>query len=72
VSAVIWILIAVMFLFGGTLGILAVLVIGIRTDDRGLNVRHAPRTRAEVTSRRLLVGVRNSAPDVEADDTEEN
>ncbi len=69
-SPVIWTLIAVMFLFGGTVGILAMLVIGVRTDDRARSVRNAPRTRAELTTCRLLLGVRNPTPD--ADDTEEN
>jgi len=69
VSAVFWILIAVMFLFGGSLGILAVLVVGIRSADRSLNVRDAPQTPAEAVSRRLLIGVRNAAAD--GDDTGE-
>jgi len=55
-------LIAVLFLFGVTLGMLTVLVLGIRTDDRRRNLRGSPRTRAESASRCLLLGVRNPDP----------
>jgi len=44
--------------------ILAILVAGIRSDDRAKNLTSAPRTRTEQATRRLLgVGVRT--PDAE-------
>ena len=42
--------------------ILAILVAGIRSDDHAKNLTHAPRTRTEQVTRRLLgVGVRGHA-----------
>jgi hypothetical protein len=43
-----------MFLSGMVLGIFAILVAGIRGDDRALNLTGAPRTRAAALARRLL------------------
>ena len=63
-------LIAVLFLFGVTLGMLTVLVLGIRSADRRRDVRGQPRTCAESASRRLLVGVRD--PGQDTSDTGEN
>ena len=41
--------------------ILALLVAGIRSDDRAKNLTHAPRSRTEQVTRRLLgVGVRTT------------
>jgi hypothetical protein len=69
-NEVIWILVLVVFLFGGTLGVLVMVVVGIRSTDRALNLTGAPRTRAEALSRRMLgVGVMNPAPG--PDDAEE-
>jgi uncharacterized membrane protein len=48
------------FLAGATIGILAVLVIGIRRDDRAKNLTNVPGARLEAETRRALgVGVRN-------------
>jgi len=52
------------FLSGVTIGIIALIVVGIRSDDRCKNLTHTPRTRVEAATRRLLgVGVRNSESD---------
>lgn len=67
---IIWILVLVVFLFGGTLGVLVMVVIGIRASDRSLNLWGAPRSRAESASRLLVGGgAMNPAPD--PDDAEE-
>jgi len=51
---------AAVFLCGASIGILAVLVVGIRSDDRTQNLTRAPRTGAEVITRRVLgAGTRN-------------
>jgi hypothetical protein len=48
------------FLSGAVLGIFAILVSGIRSDDCTRNLTSTPRTRAEAVTRRLLgVGVRD-------------
>ena len=48
------------FLCGASIGILAVVVAGIRSDDRAQNLTSAPRTRAEAVTRRLTgAGTRN-------------
>ena len=48
------------FLCGASIGILAVLVAGIRSDDRAQNLTRTPRTRTEAVTRRLLgAGTRN-------------
>ena len=50
------------FLSGVVIGILAIAVAGIRSDDRAKTLTRAPRTRAEAATRRLLgVGVRTPA-----------
>jgi hypothetical protein len=47
-------------LLGATAGILALLVIGIRRDDRAKNLTGTPATPVEAITRRVLgVGVRN-------------
>jgi hypothetical protein len=47
------------FLAGATIGTFAVLVIGIRKDDRAKNLTNTPSTRIEAATRRALgVGVR--------------
>lgn len=49
------------FLSGITIGVLAILVAGIRDDDRTRNLTSAPRSRAAAVTRRLLgVGVRDT------------
>jgi hypothetical protein len=61
-SAILIIAIAA-FLAGAVIGVLAIAVAGIRSDDRAKNLTSAPRTRAEAATRRLLgVGVRNPGP----------
>jgi hypothetical protein len=42
------------FLCGASIGILAVLVAGIRSEDRAQNLTRTPRTRTEAVTRRLL------------------
>ncbi len=49
------------FLSAAAIVILAILVAGIRSDDRAKNLTSAPRTRTEEVTRRLLgVGVRTT------------
>jgi hypothetical protein len=49
------------FLSATVIIILAILVAGIRSDDRAKNLTRAPRTRTEEVTRRLLgVGVRTT------------
>ena len=49
------------FLSAAAIVILAILVAGIRSDDRAKNLTSAPRTRTEQVTRRLLgVGVRTA------------
>jgi hypothetical protein len=51
------------FLSGSAIGIFAVLVAGIRSDDRAKNLTGIPRTGTEAITRRLLgVGVRTAEP----------
>ena len=48
------------FLCGASVGILAVLVAGIRSEDRAQNLTRTPRTSTEAVTRRLLgAGTRN-------------
>jgi hypothetical protein len=48
------------FLCGASIGILAVLVAGIRSEDRAQSLTRTPRTRTEAVTRRLLgAGTRN-------------
>lgn len=48
------------FLCGTSIGILAVLVAAIRSEDRAQNLTRTPRTRTEAVTRRLLgAGTRN-------------
>jgi hypothetical protein len=51
------------FLCGASIGILAVVVAGIRSDDRAQNLTRAPRTRTEAVTRRMLgAGTRDHGP----------
>ena len=57
------------FLSGSVIGIFAVLVAGIRSDDRAKNLTRTPRTGTEAITRRLLrVGVRTNPADHGQDD----
>ena len=52
------------FLSSAAIVILAILVAGIRSDDRAKNLTRAPRTRTEHLTRRLVgVGVRTAGAD---------
>ncbi len=49
------------FLSATAIVILAIVVAGIRSDDRAKNLTRAPRTRTELLTRRLLgVGIRTA------------
>jgi hypothetical protein len=49
------------FLSGSSIAVLAIVVCGIRSDDRAKNLTGPPRTVAETVTRRLLgVGVRTA------------
>ena len=51
------------FLCGASIGILAVMVAGIRSDDHAQNLTGNPRTHTEAVTRRLLgLGTRNHGP----------
>jgi hypothetical protein len=51
------------FLSGTTTGVLAILVAGIRSDDRAKTLTGPPRTGTEAITRRLLgVGIRTADP----------
>jgi hypothetical protein len=55
------------FLAGAALGVLALLVVGIRKGDRAGHLADAPHTQVEAITRRVLgVGTRNH-PDGNAD-----
>jgi hypothetical protein len=52
------------FIFGSAIGILAILIAGIRSDDRAKTLTCAPRTCIEAVTRRLLgVGIRSGRTD---------
>jgi hypothetical protein len=53
-TLVVSVLIIVTFLFGVVLGIIALLVAGIHSDDRAKTLADAPRTRVEAATRRML------------------
>lgn len=54
------ILAVAVFLSGAVLGVLAVLIIGIRKGDRAPRLADAPHTQVEAVTRRVLgVGTRN-------------
>ena len=56
------------FLSGSAIGILAILVAGIRSDERAKNLTGIPRTGTEAVTRRLLgVGVRITDADYTKD-----
>jgi hypothetical protein len=55
----VWILVLAVFLSGAVAGVFVVLVIGIRTGDRGHHITDEPDTRLEALTRSVLgVGVR--------------
>jgi hypothetical protein len=54
-------------LAGVALGILAVLIIGIRKGDRG-HLSNAPESHSDAFARRILVGVRYPSDNSEGDD----
>jgi hypothetical protein len=57
-------LVVAAFLAGSALGVLAILIAGIRSDDRAKNLARSPRTGTEAITRRLLgVGVRTADAD---------
>jgi hypothetical protein len=57
----------VVFLSGAVTGVLVMLVISIRRDDRAHNLADEPRTHVDAVTRRLLgVGVRTTAPQATA------
>jgi hypothetical protein len=62
VNPVVLILLAGMFLAGVLAGMLALLVAGIRSDDRRRDIHCAPCTHAQAASRRLLVNIRGTRP----------
>jgi hypothetical protein len=52
------------FISGSAIGILAIVVAGIRSDERAKNLTSGPRTGTEAVIRRLLgVGVRRAEAD---------
>ena len=61
-NAIMLVLLAVVFLAGVVAGLLALLIAGIRSDDRRRDIHRRPCTRAESASRRLLVGIREPRP----------
>ena len=68
---VFWILLLAAFVSGAILGVLLMVVIGIRSTDRYQHLYDLPRTRAEAASRRLLgSGVTN--PPANSDDDGED
>jgi hypothetical protein len=66
-SAPLLILVGVALLAGIGLGILALLVAGIRRGDRG-HLANAPGSHSEAIARRLLVGVRYPSDSNEGED----
>jgi hypothetical protein len=60
-TSAIWIIAVAAFLFCAAISTLAIVVAGIRSDDRAKNLTSPPRTRTEQVTRRLLgVGVRTA------------
>jgi hypothetical protein len=53
-ALVVSVLIIVTFLFGVALGVITLIVAGIRSDDRAKTLTDAPRTRVEAATRRML------------------
>ncbi len=52
------------FLSGAVLGVLALLIVGIRRSDRGRHLAYGPRTHVEALTRRVLgVGTRSHRHD---------
>jgi hypothetical protein len=59
-TLVVSVLIIVAFLSGVAIGVVALIVVGIRSDDRAKTLADAPRTRVEAATRRMLgAGARN-------------
>lgn len=57
-------LLAATFLAGAAIGIITVITIGVRRDDRAKTLTDPPRTHIEAATRRMLgVGVRDSHAD---------
>jgi hypothetical protein len=55
------IIVLAVFLSGTIIGVLAIVVAGIRSDDRARNLTSTPRSRTEAVTRRLLgVGIRGT------------
>jgi hypothetical protein len=65
--ATILVLAGVGLLAGAALGILAVIIIGIRRGDRG-HLASIPRTHSDAFARRMLVGVRYPSENNEEED----
>jgi hypothetical protein len=65
-TAPILVLAGVGLLAAAALGILTLLIIGIRRGDRG-HLSNAPRSNSDAFARRILVGVRYPADDEEDD-----
>ena len=67
-SDVFWIFLLGAFVSGAILGVLLMVVIGIRSTDRYQHLYDLPRTRSEAASRRLLgSGVTNPAANSDDD-----
>jgi hypothetical protein len=66
-SALLLVLAGVALLAGIGLGILALLITGIRRGDRG-HLTHAPGSHSDAIARRLLVGVRYPNDSSEGED----
>jgi hypothetical protein len=59
------------FLAGAAIGVIAVIIAGVRSEDRAKNLANAPRSRTEAATRRALgVGVRNAGADRDEHDGE--
>lgn len=59
-TIIILLIVVAAFISGGVISTLAILIIGIRSDDRARNLTSVPRTHAQAVTRRVLgVGVRD-------------
>jgi hypothetical protein len=61
------ILVGVGLLAGAVLGVLAILIVGIRRGDRG-HLANAPQSHSDAVARRILVGVRYPSEENGGDD----
>ena len=60
ITLIVSVLIIVAFLSGTAIGVIALIVAGVRSDDRAKTLADAPRTRVEAATRRMLgAGTRN-------------